>query len=628
MQFTILQSKKMGFGSGTMSNVKQDSDAVALNATDEILGPTLAHGRSDDIAILSGEKSITFGELEAQASRFGNALTCYLGFQDRALLLLKDSPDFVAAYLGIMRIGAVSVALSTRSSAHDLAFAIADSGAKVLLIDKEFLPLYQQAIGLTPHRPDFVAVRGAPDRGFPAIAELVAAASAQKPQVVTRSTDMAFWLYTSGTTGTPKAAVHCHGDVIVGDSYLDAFGYGPGQRIFSSSKLFFAFALGHVLIGGLRSGSTIILYDGWPDGEAIVANVERYRPTIMLSVPAFFRTLLRDGHANHPDFKAVRYYLSAGEPLPEAVYHRWRDITGAPIVEGIGATETIFMMIGGTPQEHKPGATGKPFSYVEVKLLDGEERMVTTPGSPGTLWVRMNSLCRGYWQQPDKTEAAFRDGWFRTGDVFVTDDDGWWFYQGRADDLLKISGQWVSPGEIEECATSVPGVADAIVVGAQDEDGLVRLNMFLVAPEGGDEHLKQQVQDTLLRTLSRFKCPRQIVFVDSIPRTATGKARRFKLRQWASARFLQRLMRAIGLDPATVSADQPQVYSRLQRKCIACESHNRCESDLLSGTSASSYTDYCQNADILVSLTIRSRADEQLHCPFRKSYPEDGRDEP
>jgi benzoate-CoA ligase len=593
-----------------MNNVKQDDHAVALNAADEILGPTLARGGGDNIAILFGDRRMTFSELDADANRFANTLTAYLDFQDRALLLLKDSPDFVAAYLGIMRAGAVSVALSTRSSAHDLAFAIEDSSAKVLLIDEEFLPLYQEATGLTTRRPEFVAVRGAPDRGNPTIAELVADAPVQKPQVTTRSTDMAFWLYTSGTTGTPKAAIHCHGDVIVGDSYLEAFGYGPGQRVFSSSKLFFAFALGHVLIGGLRSGSTIILYDGWPDGEAIVATVERYRPTIMLSVPAFFRTLLRDGHADHPGFKTVRCYLSAGEPLPETVYHRWHDAAGAPIVEGIGATETIFMMIGGTPRDHKPGATGKPFSYAEVRLLDGEERQVTAPGLPGTLWVRMNSLCRGYWQQPDKTEAAFRDGWFRTGDVFVVDDDGWWYYQGRADDLLKISGQWVSPGEIEECATSVPGVADAIVVGAQDEDGLVRLNMFLVAPAGGDDHLKQQVQDTLLNTLSRFKCPRQIVFVDAIPRTATGKARRFKLRQWASARFLQRLMQAIGLDPATISADQPQLYSTLQRKCIACESHDRCESDLLSGASASSFTDYCRNSDILVSLTIRDQTDQ------------------
>jgi benzoate-CoA ligase len=590
-----------------MSNGNQHDHAVALNAADEILGPTLARGGGGDIAILFGDQRITFDELDALTNRFGNALAPHLAFQDRALLLLKDSPDFVAAYLGIMRIGAVSVALSTRSTAHDLAFAITYSGAKVLLIDDEFLPLYRQAIELTPHRPQFVVVRGAPDPDMPTVAELVAGVSSHKRPVATRSTDMAFWLYTSGTTGTPKAAVHCHGDVVVGDSYMTSFGYGPGERVFSSSKLFFAFALGHVLIGGLRTGSTIILYDGWPDGEALVANVDRYRPTIMLGVPAVFRTLLRDGHADHPGFKAVRCYLSAGEPLPEAVYHRWREATGAPIVEGIGATETIFMMIGGTPRDHKPGATGKPFSYVEVTLLDGEDRPVTAPQSPGTLWVRMNSLCREYWQQPDKTQSAFRDGWFRTGDVFVIDGDSWWYYQGRADDLLKISGQWVSPGEIEECASSVPGVADAVVVGAQDEDGLVRLNMFLVASAVGDEHLKHRVQDKLLGTLSRYKCPRQIVFVDSIPRTATGKARRFKLRQWASARLLQRLMRTIGLDPAIVSANQPQLYGELQRKCVVCESQDRCERDLLSGASVSSYTNYCQNTDIFVSLTITSR---------------------
>jgi benzoate-CoA ligase len=600
-----------------MNGKKTDPDAVVPNAADEILGPTLARGGAEDIAILFGDRRITFGELDSEASRFANALTPYLAFQDRALLLLKDSPDFVAAYLGIMRMGAVSVTLSTRSTARDLAFAIADSGAKVLLIDDDFMPLYEEAMRLASHRPQLVVTRGRTNYAIPTMAEFVARASTQKPSVVTRATDMAFWLYTSGTTGTPKAAVHCHGDVVVGDSYMRSFGFGPGQRIFSSSKLFFAFALGHVLIGGLRSGSTIVLYDGWPDGEAIVANVDRYRPTIMLSVPAFFRALLRDGYAEHAGFKAVRCYLSAGEPLPEAVYQRWHDATGAPIVEGIGATETIFMMIGGTPQDHKPGATGKPFSYVEVKLLDSEARPVTSVGSPGTLWVRMNSLCRGYWQQPDKTDAAFHDGWFRTGDVFIVDDDGWWYHQGRADDLLKISGQWVSPGEIEDCATSVPGIAEAIVVGAQDDDGLVRLNMFLVAPEGGNEELKQQVRDTLLKTLSRFKCPSQIVFVDSIPRTATGKARRFKLRQWASARFLQRLMRAIGLDAATIVKDQPKLYSALQRKCIACESHDRCESDLLSGASASSYAKYCQNSDVLISLIIRKQTGQRQSHPPR-----------
>lgn len=579
---------------------------LPINAADELLGPTLRRGRGNDIAILFQDRKITYSELDAEVTRFGNALRPHLGKGERALLLLKDSPDFVAAHLGIMRIGAVAVALSTRASAHDLAFMIKDSGATVLLIDDEFLPLYAHAIALTDCRPALVAVRGRPADGMHSIANLIAGADTQRRPTDTVASDMAFWLYTSGTTGSPKAAVHCHGDVVIGDSYMEAFGYGPGERIFSSSKLFFAFALGHVLVGGLRSGATLVLFQGWPDGDSIASTVDRYRPTIMLSVPAFFRSLLRDGIAERPAFKGVRCYLSAGETLPESLYRRWREATGAPIVEGIGMTETIFMVVGGTPRDHRPGATGKPFAYTEVKLLDPEDRPVP-PGTPGTLWVRLGSLCRGYWQQPDKTNATFRDGWFRTGDVFVVDDDGWWYHQGRADDLLKISGQWVSPSEIEECATTVPGVAEAIVVGAQDEDGLVRLNMFLVAPGGGNDTLLQDVQGRLLQKLSKYKCPRRIVFIDAIPRTATGKARRFRLRHWAAAHFLPRLMRALGLDPTRVEQADAALFRELQRKCVACESHERCDAELGQGLSDSGYQQYCPNADVLVSLRMGAR---------------------
>ena len=586
-------------------NVREsESSPRLLNAADEILGPTLARGRGDDVAILFGDRQITFNELNADVSRFGNALRPYLAKGDRALLLLKDSPDFVAAHLGIMRSGAVSVALSTRSTASDLAFVIKDSGAKVLLIDDEFLPLYEQAITLIKCRLDQVIVRGRATGDLRSIEDLLANTNAELQSAPTMADDMAFWLYTSGTTGAPKAAIHSHGNVVVGDSYMEAFGFGPGERVFSSSKLFFTFALGHLLIGGLRTGSTIILYDGWPDGDAVAAVVERYRPTIMLSVPAFYRGLLRNGLANRPGFKSVRCYLSAGESLPESLYNRWIEATGAPIVEGIGSTETIFMMIGGTPAKHRPGATGKPFSYVEAKLLDLEERPVTAVDSPGILWVKMGSLCRGYWQQTDKTKAAFRNGWFRTGDVFTIDHDGWWYHHGRADDLLKISGQWVSPAEIEECATTVPGVTEAIVVGAQDEDGLIRLTMFLAAPNGGSDTLQRQVQDKLLGTLSKYKCPRRVVFIDAIPRTATGKARRFRLRQWITGNFLTRLIRALRLDPIKIESAEPQLIRDMQRKCIICESQDRCAADLEQGLSESTYHDYCPNAEILVSLRV------------------------
>ncbi len=589
--------------------MKADQTANRLqlrNAADEILGPTLARGRGGDVAILFGDAKITFDELNADVNRFASALRPYLAKGDRALLLLKDSPVFVAAHLGIMRGGAVAVALSTRSTAKDLAFVIDDAGPKVLLIDEEFLPLYEQATASCAQAPALVAVRGRATGGRHAIEDLLANAAADFLSVPTTADDAAFWLYTSGTTGTPKAAVHCHGDVVIGDWYMQAFGFGPGERVFSSSKLFFAFALAHILIGALRTGATIVLYDGWPDGRAIADVVERYRPTLMLSVPAFYRQLLRDGHVSRPGFKSVRCYLSAGEPLPDSIYHRWRERTGAPIVEGIGATETIFMMIGGTPNVHRPGATGKPLPYVETRLLDLNDQPVAAADAPGVLWAKMGSLCRGYWQQPDKTKLAFRNGWFRTGDVFIVDRDGWWYHQGRADDLLKISGQWVSPAEIEECAETVPGIAEAIVVGAQDEDGLVRLTMFLVAPNGGDDALQQKVQEKLLGALSRYKCPRRIVFLDAIPRTATGKARRFRLREWVAANFLVRLLRAMHLDPVKIESATPALVRDMQRKCVACECQDRCVADLERGVSGTTFQDYCPNAEILVSLRINS----------------------
>jgi acyl-coenzyme A synthetase/AMP-(fatty) acid ligase len=246
--------------------------------------------------------------------------------------------------------------------------------------------------------------------------------------------------------------------------------------------------------------------------------------------------------------------------------------------------------------------------FVEAKLLDADGRPVTAPDTPGILWVKMKSLCRGYWRQPDKTSAAFRDGWFRTGDVCVFDRDGWWSHQGRADDLLKISGQWVSPTEIEECATSVPGVSDAIAVGAPDADGLVRLALFLVAPNGGSDALQAQVQQKLLATLSKYKCPRRIMFIDAIPRTATGKARRFRLRQWISGDFLGRLMRALHLDPVEIERAAPALYGDMQRTCVGCENHDRCACDLDEGVSAANFQHYCPIAAAVNSLRAEAPA--------------------
>lgn len=578
----------------------QAKQARHMNATDEILGPPLERGQINDVAIEFGDTTITYGELNEQVNKFGNALKPHLARGDRVLLLLKDTPVFVAAFLGVMRIGGVAVPFSTRASVKDLAFVLQDSEALALLIDEEFIPLFHEALATGIKAPPLVAARGNSQQSYQSIDGLIAGSGTTLASEFTGSDDPAFWLYTSGSTGTPKGAVHCHGHIAVGDCYFKAFGYGPGERIFASSKLFFAFALGHSMLAGLRTGSTIILYDGWPDSDAIARIVERHQPTVVLSVPAFYRTLCQEGHASRPAFKTVRCYLSAGESLPESLYRRWFELTGRSIIEGIGMTETLFMIVSGTPAEHHPGATGKPMPYAQTKLVDGD-RDVTRPNTPGVLWIKMDSLSREYWRQPEKTNAAFRDGWFCTGDVFVVDGDGWWRHQGRADDLLKISGQWVSPAEIEECAVTVAGVAEAVVVGVPDRDGLVRLAMFLVASEEANEDLKRHVQERLLSELSKYKCPRNIIFVDVVPRTATGKVRRFRLRDWLAADLLRRLISSLNLSFDSLAQASPQIVIDMQKRCAKCESHDRCIHDIESGNT-SAFRKYCPNAETLVEM--------------------------
>lgn len=513
-----------------------------INASDLILGPTLALGQQGSTAILCGDFQVTFGELDAMANRVANALRSRLKLGDRVLMLLKDSPEFVAVFLGIMRCGCVAVPLNTRLAPRDLSFVSIDSEAAALLIDEEFLPIYQEAEKLGHLPPLLLAVCGTSSPDLVSLDQMVCMASPDATSEPMAGDDMAFWLYSSGTTGTPKAAIHCHGDVLTGDAYMHALGMGPGQRVFASSKLFFAFALGHTILGGLRAGATLVLYDAWPDAMAIAEIVERHRPNVMLSVPTLFRNLLRDGFARNPGFKGVRTYLSAGEALPPSLYKRWMEETGVPIIEGIGATETIYMFISGTPDDHRPGATGKPMPYAEVRLLDAQDNPISCADTKGIAWTKLPALCRGYWRQPEKTREAFRDGWYRTGDVFSVDGEGWWYYHGRSDDLLKISGQWVSPGEIEECAIAVHGILDAAVVGSENADGLVRMTLFLVidtqiASTGQEqEEVEERVKHALLTTLSIYKCPRDIRFIEAIPRTATGKAQRYRLRELAAHR--------------------------------------------------------------------------------------------
>ena len=495
------------------------------NACEQILGWQLGAGLADSPAILAGDRVLTFGQLCSLVNRIGNALRAGgVNQGQRVMLLTKDSPEMVAAYLAALKIGAVAVAVNTRASAEDLAHFLTDTACKAFIYDPEFAGIYSTAANLAAHRPTLL------------IDDVSAFAAGQDDRleaVPVHPADQAFWIYTSGTTGKSKAAIHCHRMVGIAHLHLrENLGVKPGDKLFSSSKLFFAFALGHCLIGGLKCGATIILHDEWPDGPGVAAVVDRHRPDLMFCVPTLYRNLLRDGYAATPSFTSIRHYVSAGEKLPEGLSRQWQAASGSPILEGIGTSETVFLVLVNTPSAHRPGSSGRPVPWAEVQLRSQDGGDVTTPDEPGVLWVRAASVAAGYWNQPEKTAAAFVDGWYCTGDLFSFDGEGWWYHQGRADDMLKISGQWVNPTEIEERAIEVPGVAEAAVVGIANADGLVRLGLVLVAQGGANEKLLgAAVQEHLTKHLSIYKCPRRIAFVDEMPRTATGKLQRFRLRQ-------------------------------------------------------------------------------------------------
>jgi benzoate-CoA ligase family protein len=497
-----------------------------MNAADLILGPALAAGRGETPALLAGDRCLSYAGLDRLANRYGNALLAAgLERGEPVLFVLDDDFPLVAAYLGAMRAGLVSVALNLRLSAKELAYALTDSAARLLIVEAALASVAEEAArlagtGIRVVRSDQL------DDFLVGTADTLDSADLGPEEPC-------LWMYTSGTTGQPKGAVHRVGSIPLGIRHVtETLGVTPGDRMFATSKLFFAYALGHCLIGGLMAQATLVLHQGWPDAAAAAGVIARHRPEVVLSVPALYRLLLREGHAATEPFARPRCYVSAGEAFPADLCREWSAVTGRPVYEGIGATEALFLFISNRPGAVRPGTTGQVLPWAEVLLTAPDGTAITEVGRGGDLWVRMDSLFTGYHNRPDVTARVLVDGWWRTGDVFAVDADGFWSPQGRSDDMIKVSGQWVSPAEVEEVALSVPGIADAAAVGQANVEGLVRLVLYAVAAPGEREPaLEARVIETLKSRLAVYKCPRTVRFLEVIPRTATGKVQRFKLRE-------------------------------------------------------------------------------------------------
>ena len=491
------------------------------------------------IAVVEEDSELTYAQLEALVNQFGNAMLEHgVQVENRILFLMDDCANLIAAYLAAIRIGAVSIAYNLRAVSSDLRYVIDESRAAMLFIDSSLLHVYEEVEAQLDVKPKLIVNRTDDRRGC-LFEDFACDFPTQLTSRPMSNDDMALWIYSSGTTGRPKAIVHLHHDVLDSHRHItENLGVLPGDRLFCTSKIFFAYTLGNLFLGGLRSGATLILNRGWPDSEHVASVVARQKPDFFFSVPTFYRNLLVNGDAAQPAFRDLRCCVSAGEALSASLFEQWREATGQDIYEGLGSSETIYLFIANRPGSCRPGYTGRLQPWVEARIVNEDGEDITETTTPGLLWIKTDSVSDRYWNRQQLSRETFVDGWYCTGDMLSIDDDGWWQHHGRQDSMLKISGQWVSPVEIEDRALTAGNIVDAAVVGKEDVDGLVRATLFIVPEKTPEDeasfksHLLQHLRDGL----AIYKCPRNIRLVDELPRTDTGKLKRFVLRQWMEER--------------------------------------------------------------------------------------------
>jgi benzoate-CoA ligase len=491
-------------------------------------------GRADTLAVLFEDQKLTYRQVAEQVNRAANTFARQgVGREDRVLLLLLDSPALVAAFWGAIKLGAVAVPLNTLLTTADYEFMLRDSGARCLVVHDSLLEKVAPVLGRSSDLK-MVWVAGEARAGYESFEAALARSSLEAAAAPTHRDAPAFWLYTSGSTGRPKAAIHLHHDMVY---CLELFArqilqISARDRTFSVSKLFFAYGLGNALYFPFGVGASTVLLSERPNAEKIFQVIARYQPTLFFAVPTLYAAMLQVSAAEKDSLRSVRCAVSAGEALPASLWERFRDRFGISIVDAIGSTEMLHMFISNRPDDIVPGSSGRLIPGYEARIVD-EQGNDLPPGQMGNLWIRGPSAAAGYWNRPELTRATFRGEWTLTGDKYISDERGTFFYCGRSDDMLKVSGLWVSPLEIETAVLAHPAVVECAVVGATDGDGLTKPKAFVVAKDASSAspQFEAELRDFLRSRLPGYKLPQWIVFADSLPKTATGKIQRFKLRE-------------------------------------------------------------------------------------------------
>jgi len=500
------------------------------NAAVDLIERNLA--RPDKIAYIDEDGRYSFAELAERVNRCASALTGLgLSMEARVMLCLTDTIDFPSAFLGAIKAGLVPVAVNTLLTSNDYSFMLHDSRAQALIVSEPVLSAFRPILDDQPFLKHVVVSGG--NSGYPRLADLMAPAEAKFVAAPTRADDACFWLYSSGSTGTPKGTVHIQMSPIqTAELYgQPILGIQESDVVFSAAKLFFAYGLGNALSFPLSVGATTVLLGERPTPASVCRILREHRPTIFYGVPTLYSALLASPELPKREELNLRRCTSAGEALPPDVGRRWLEHTGVDILDGLGSTEMLHIFLSNRPGDVRYGTSGKPVPGYDIHLVDENGKLVAK-GEIGELQVAGPTSAAFYWNNREKSRNTFLGPWTKSGDKYIESEDGYFTYCGRADDMLKVSGIWVSPFEVEAALASHAAVLEAAVVGHGDENGLIKPKAFVVlrADLAQTSDLAATLQQHVKSRLAPYKYPRWIEFVPELPKTATGKIQRFKLR--------------------------------------------------------------------------------------------------
>jgi benzoate-CoA ligase family protein len=504
---------------------------AGFNAAVPFVDRHVAEGRGGKVAIRCASGDVTYAELAEAVNRCGNALLG-LGVRkgDRVLLVVKDCPEFFYLFWGAIKAGIVPVPLNTILRAQDYRGMIEDSGCTAVVYSPEFAAEVEPAVSSARPSPAIALPVEGGERNLSALLERASAALRAVPAAATAP---AFWLYSSGSTGKPKGVVHRHRDPVATSQLYghDTLGMREGDVVFSAAKLFFAYGLGNAMTFPLWTGATAVLLDARPTAKNTLETIERWRPTFYFGVPTMYAAQLQALETARPDLSSLRRCMSAGEALPADLFRRWKERTGLEILDGLGSTEALNTFLSNVPGDARPGTSGKPVPGYEIRIVDDAGAEVGTD-VVGRLQAKGPSMAPYYWNDPEKTARTMVGDWINTGDTYYRDAEGYYHYCGRSDDMLKVGGIWCSPIEIEACLVDHQGVLEAAVVGRADANGLVKPEAWVVLRDGRapSPALADELMAHCKSRLAPYKFPRGIHFVEELPKTATGKIQRFRLR--------------------------------------------------------------------------------------------------